>query len=417
MSGQERLHALDAVRGFALLLGILLHASLSFILPVPALDVSQSATLGMMTYVIHIFRMPVFYLLAGFFAHMAFHKKGARGFVADRAMRIGVPLLAGWVLLVPLTIAITIWGLARTFGAEALESAAPPEFVFPFAHLWFLYYLCIFYVLALVARGTFDAVIDRSSRLRGGIDRIVRGVIGSYSAPIALAAPLALYLYFNETWIFTGGIPAPDTGLTPKLPAMIAYGTAFAFGWLLHRQVDLLREWERRWPVHLAAASVLTFACLWVTSQVQFDAASLIPGPQLFVVPGPAWMRLAYTAAYTAAIWFWTFGLIGAALRFFTRASAVRRYVADSSYWLYLVHLPLVFFLEVVLAQVPWHWSVKYPLILAIAFAVLFASYHYLVRSTFIGKLLNGRKYARVPLKELFREESEVAPERHPVFR
>lgn len=417
MSSQERLHALDAVRGFALLLGILLHASMSFILPIPALDVSQSATLGTMTYVIHIFRMPVFYLLAGFFAHMAFHRKGARGFVADRAKRIGIPLLAGWVVLVPLTIAITIWGLTRTFGAEALEAAAPTEFAFPFAHLWFLYYLCIFYVLVLVARGAFDAVIDRSRRLRGGIDRVVRVVLGSHFAPVLLAAPLALHLYFNETWVFSGGIPAPDTGLTPKLPAIIGYGTAFALGWLLHRQVDLLREWERRWPVHLAASGILTFACLWVTSRVQFDAASLVPGPELFVVPGPAWMRLAYTAAYTTAIWCWTFGLIGAALRFYTRASAVRRYVADSSYWLYLVHLPLVFFLEVLFAQVPWHWTVKYPLILAIAFAVLFPSYHYLVRSTFIGKLLNGRKYPRVPLKELFRADAEVAPQRQPVYR
>jgi hypothetical protein len=41
------------------------------------------------------------------------------------------------------------------------------------------------------------------------------------------------------------------------------------------------------------------------------------------------------------------------------------------------------------------HWSIKYALILAIACALLLASYHYLVRSTFLGKFLNGRKYPR----------------------
>jgi ABC-type multidrug transport system ATPase subunit len=36
---------------------------------------------------------------------------------------------------------------------------------------------------------------------------------------------------------------------------------------------------------------------------------------------------------------------------------------------------------------------VKFPLILVISFAVLFASYHWLVRPTVIGQLLNGRKH------------------------
>lgn len=414
MSSEERLHGLDAVRGFALLLGIVLHASMSFFLPIPAMDVSQSAALGTMTYVIHTFRMPVFYLLAGFFGHMVFHRKGTRAFVADRAKRIGIPMLVGWVVLVPPTIAITLWGLTRTFGSEALAAAAPPDFALPLAHLWFLYYLCIFYVLALAVRGTFDVAVDRSQRIRGGVDRIVRGLLPTHFAPVLLAAPLAVYLYFDGTWIFSGGIPTPDTGLTPQAPAMIGFGTAFVLGWLLHRQADLVRGWERRWPTYVGAGVVLTASCLWVTGSVPSGASVLTPGPELFVVPGPRWMRLAYTAAFTTSIWCWTFGVIGGGLRFFAEASAVRRYVADSSYWLYLVHLPVVFFLQVVFAQVPWHWSVKYPLILAIASTGLFASYHYLVRSTFIGALLNGRKYGRAPLTVLLSAKPKIAVTKEP---
>jgi hypothetical protein len=41
----------------------------------------------------------------------------------------------------------------------------------------------------------------------------------------------------------------------------------------------------------------------------------------------------------------------------------------------------------------PWSWGVKYPLILAVAFPVLFLSYHWCVRSTFVGAQLNGRRY------------------------
>ena len=45
--------------------------------------------------------------------------------------------------------------------------------------------------------------------------------------------------------------------------------------------------------------------------------------------------------------------------------------------------------------KVPLHWAIKFPLIVAITLAVLLVSYHYLVRPTFIGALLNGRKYPR----------------------
>jgi len=40
--------------------------------------------------------------------------------------------------------------------------------------------------------------------------------------------------------------------------------------------------------------------------------------------------------------------------------------------------------------QVPWHWSVKFPLILCISAALLFWSYEKFVRYSFIGTALNG---------------------------
>ena len=115
MNTQDRFHALDAARAFALLLGIVLHATMSFFLFIPAQDVSQSTTLGVTFYVIHMFRMSLFYFIAGFFAHLVFHRRGARAFVKDRAKRILVPMTAGWIVLAPPTIAAVIWGLTRTF--------------------------------------------------------------------------------------------------------------------------------------------------------------------------------------------------------------------------------------------------------------------------------------------------------------
>ena len=84
----ERLHALDAVRGSALLLGIAFHATLSF-LPGPhgiwpVQDVHRSGALAVTFFSLHCFRMTTFFLIAGFFAHLTFHKRGARAFIRDR---------------------------------------------------------------------------------------------------------------------------------------------------------------------------------------------------------------------------------------------------------------------------------------------------------------------------------------------
>ena len=45
---------------------------------------------------------------------------------------------------------------------------------------------------------------------------------------------------------------------------------------------------------------------------------------------------------FGVAVWGWVLGLTGAALRFLSNYSAVRRYIADASYWIYLAHLPVV---------------------------------------------------------------------------
>lgn len=73
----------------------------------------------------------------------------------------------------------------------------------------------------------------------------------------------------------------------------------------------------------------------------------------------------------------------------------MRRYVADSSYWLSLMHLTVLAFFAGLLHEVPLHWTITYPLQLAGTLVVLFVSYRYLVRSTFIGAILNGRRYPR----------------------
>ena len=377
----QRLHALDAVRAFALLSGIALHATMSFMPGLAAVgfpaDISQSMTLQTVFYVIHVFRMPLFFLIAGFFARQMLERRGVAGFVRDRAKRIVVPLLVGWLVFGPAAMALVYVALG-----PPIDPGATPQLAgFPLTHLWFLYYLVWLYGIALVVRNLASS-LDRERRARACMDRWVRAALRGVFGPALLAAPLAACLYFTPGWVPFSGIASPDTGLTPQWPAMIGFGTAFAFGWLLNPHSDLLSVWRRRWAIYCTLAAALTALAYGIMETA---------GP----APMTAAIRLGYIACYTLAMWTWVFGLVGAALRFFSSESATRRYLADSSYWLYLAHLPLVFALQLTMRSWPLHWSVKFPLVVGIACAVLLVTYHYLVRNTYIGQILNGRRYGR----------------------
>ncbi|MFN0098382.1 MAG: acyltransferase family protein [Gemmatimonadaceae bacterium] len=386
MTQNERYHALDATRAFALLLGVVLHATMSFFLSIPAQDVSPSTTLGVTFYVIHMFRMTLFFVIAGFFAHLAFHRRGARAFIKDRAKRIVVPMTVGWVILAPVTTAVVIWGLTRTFsdGAPA-NNPAPSPGGFPLTHLWFLYYLCVCYVLVLAARGMVVSYVDPKGTLRVKVDALFGAAFRGYLAPIVFALPVFAVFVGDAGWFAWFGIRTPDTGLTPQVPALAGFVPAFVVGWLLHRQTGLLELLERRWALHLGLAVALTASCLAVIGTAPDMAA-------LTVVPGGAGMRVLYAAAYSVAIWCWSFGFLGGAMRFFSAESAARRYLADASYWIYLVHLPLVFALQVLLMRWPLHWAVKFPLIVGVTVGVLLLTYRWFVRGTIIGEVLNGRR-------------------------
>ncbi len=379
MQTEERLHALDAVRAFALLAGIVLHAAMSFMPGLAAIgfpaDSSQSPALQNAFYVIHIFRMALFFLIAGYFGRMMFHRRGPSAFMRDRAKRILVPFIVGWMVFGPLAIALVFMTLAPKTNVPV----APPQGGFPLAHLWFLYYLMLIYVGVISIRTAF-AKFDRDHSLRARIDVAVRTIARSHLTPIVLAAPLATCLYFTPSWIMWGGVPTPDMGFTPKLPALFGYGTAFVFGWCVHRQSDLLAVWKRNWALTLIAAAGFTVLSLWLVQKA----------PNPFAVD--AAVKMAYAASYTLAMWTWVLGLVGVALRFCSAQSTVRRYLADASYWMYLAHLPLVFAIQMIVLDWPLHWSIKFVGIVAVTVAILLLSYHYCVRDTVIGSILNGRR-------------------------
>lgn len=380
----DRLHGLDALRGFALLLGIALHASMSY-LPGAQLfwivaDGESSNALGAFFFWVHSFRMSLFFLLAGYFGRLLLERRGFGGFARDRARRILLPLLAFWFPLLMAVIAVVVWAAWLKHGGEVPEQEQPPLSAenFPLMHLWFLYLLCLFYPSVLALRALL-VWIDHSGRVQAALDAGIRAVLGPRAALI-LALPVAGALALHPGWWQWFGIPTPDQSLYPSAAALLCYGLAFIVGWAMQRQHALLRSLAQRWSLNLGLALVGHAACIALIGWQSPSAAAEQGAPQ-------TWL---YAYAYGLCAWGWTLALLGLALRFLERAHPLSRYLVESSYFLYLVHLPVVMAAQVLASQMQAPWWLEYPLALAASLSVLLLSYQLGVRNTALGRWLNG---------------------------
>ena len=87
------------------------------------------------------------------------------------------------------------------------------------------------------------------------------------------------------------------------------------------------------------------------------------------------------------------FGITGVFIKYFSQKSKRLRYISDGSYWVYLIHLPFTILIPGFLGGLLFPALIKFLITLVLTSAICFGTYHLLVRKTFIGKFLNGKKY------------------------
>ena len=346
-------------------MGVVLHASIpyfsgdegwSFFWPA---DPSQSALLFGVFDFIHVWRMPVFFLLAGFFAHLVFARRMTSRFTVGRLKRIALPLLIFAPIMAILVPAVWIYGytnelpnpLTLGFGEDLLT------------HLWFLYYLLVLYAILLLGRAVGQLIKFRSE---------VGNVIGKSlfsRVPVLIVVLVAVLLIFrdgNET-----------KSLWPiNWPDMLYNLLFFLYGYGLYARRNLLnRLSSRRVFLPLLGVGAAAFALHLVFIEVDEDLGGLTN-----------------LVGYSVSAVAFTLGFVGLFMRLLTRNSLRVRWLADSSYWIYIMHLPVVAFLNFYMFRFGWPAEVKLLLVCAITALIGIVTYRYLVRYTPLGWLLNGQR-------------------------
>jgi surface polysaccharide O-acyltransferase-like enzyme len=244
----DRLYSLDFLRAFALLMGVLLHVLMLFLEPFDGSEPRLGASI--MFIWIHTWRMPLFMLLAGFFTALSLSKRDVGNYALNRLIRLGVPILLLWAVIPAID-----EGTSDIFKLPELISWVLYDvpFTLRLDHLWFLYYLLIFYgVLLLLKRITPKAL------------NFITDYELSFFRIFVLWLPILILLSpLNKP---TGGIfgDSPTTFGEVKLGSMLFMASFFLIGLQIQKSARFLEQLQQKrfWLPILIIVSLMPIGLL-----------------------------------------------------------------------------------------------------------------------------------------------------------
>ena len=330
----ERIPAFDYLRVFVIFLVVVHHAVFAYCSggaaahggnytngSAPVVDTVEWHGFNLVVQWNDGFFMPLMFLLAGLFVRPSLERKGSGRYLADRALRLGVPLLIGIATVVPLSYYASYLQAGGSGSFAAFWAHMVTKGPWPSGPLWFLGALLVFDLATVLVLSYFDV-----QRVTAAVDRMSPARLVLVFLGLAVLAYLPARLVLGPSlWLTAGpfGIQASRIGL---------YAFFFAAGAIVgpNRAAAVFDRHWLRWPMLAALATAVL---------VEADGLSLPEG-----VNGAA------LAAFAPVV---GIGLLSLAVRFGRRHSAIGDSLSANAYAIYVVHWPIVLWLQLALLLTP----------------------------------------------------------------
>lgn len=275
--------------------------------------------------------IPLLFLLSGAGAYFGLKSKTASAFLRKRFLRLGLPLVAGIIVLSPMQSYLTNGITPKTLGGmiafypDYLSSMTfmwTPRWLAIYGyHLWFLGYLLAITALSLP--------LLEWLRGEGGVRWVGRlaAVSQRRGGILVFAAPL-----FLSQLILRGAFPDYQDWAD-----VAAYTMVFLAGYVMAGDVSFDRAIRRNagLMVELGIVSSLAVGSIIALSGGQPHVGSL----------SDLAFYTAYNLMWSLNIWCWCFVLLALGVRWLNKSNAAVRYGAESALPIYVIHHPVVVFL------------------------------------------------------------------------
>ena len=230
-------------------------------------------------------------------------------------------------------------------------------------HLWFLYDLIYLIAAFLIL-----------SHLLGdsALKKIAEWVV---SSPVRMIF-LVPITYWSQFYMKEDFGPSTDVWLAPNWTKLGYYGIFFGYGALCFGNKVFTQKFGKFWPLSFIGSLMVFIGALICMHYKKWE-----------------WSYEILTLCSACFVWLMIFGCIGLFRKFFSAKMPKVRFISDSAYWLYIIHLPVVQIMQALFAnwEIPSLFKCMLITILTTMFILL--SYKYLIRYTWVGAMLNGKRY------------------------
>jgi len=368
----SRIVYIDYLRNFANIIRCLTHASVPYMVtsaPMWPVDDKGFWFFDFAIFEGHLFVMELFFMISGFMFAMDLKRNTIPEIIKNRFKRIVIPFVLGLIILVP--IVLSFFSLSSHVGVTFLHIDILKksyisgwnlgiENFFPTAHLWFLYYLIIFYLLTLL--------------LKRVIFRIT--VVSVFKLVFFGILISSICMIFMKRWI----VENPLT-LVPEIPSLVHFFVFFLIGLISYNTSGLIDDIKKNSKYLLRLGLILSL--ISIVPQLCFESTDL---DYYLLIKGSS-ILLSCSAIYLLVL-----GLWGYCNNLNLKNSKYLRYMTDSSYWVYLSNMPIVVILQIILMPLDISLFLKFMISFLGAFSISMLTYEYFVRYTFLGGLLNKRR-------------------------
>ena len=359
----RRYYAIDHLRTGMMFVVMFGHSLLPYVtVPRSFKDPSTHPAFDVAAVFLYAFAMQAFFVTAGFAAALLLLRKGSGGLWRNRFSRIFLPLLVAHIILSPLMRgAYTFSKAVVEFDSIAAGWAALAAMDWlrwnKLYHLWFLLSLLVFTALAVGGLWVLRR-FNVSERLECWMITRLTGYRGMFRLGL-LAALTTVPSY----------IAASGSGTHWSMQiTLLGY---FVLGWFLHGAPAIVESWRHRWRRPLWAALLILPLCCYASRFRLFDEDNV--DVVMGMVAGAT--NAAVGVAMTVALMGWFHDKLDI-------RSNIGESLGRASYWVYLIHFPIVVAAGGIASVLDAPAIAKYGVTLAIAIPAIGLSYYGLVLGT-----------------------------------